>query len=367
MDINQLERDLAAALRDHRSVDEQLTEERLALIVEGEEITADDARHLLGSQASRDLLVVLGEGLAELEPIERRPRPPSFTTPTPPKRMATVSGRFDRRRNHASLASVGLFLCAALAFAGVGYVGYQALLDRSLDASDQQDSRPDRQSAGSRPAKTSAEPTQSKTIPLQKSGRSVSKTHLAPVSAEPELIDPPVSTKEAGQRAGLEPALDGAVMPLPPKKKQSNGIGHRSTNTPLRAARPSLDSGPQKALDEAVKKGQRRYKARLGTQRLEQRRGPIEVTRQAISGPSRGFGQLRLNSKPAAEVFIDGRSRGWTPVIDLRLQAGPHDVRLVYSSPLANKPEERFRVIIKAEQTWGTVRDNRKRVDGPLK
>jgi hypothetical protein len=80
-----------------------------------------------------------------------------------------------------------------------------------------------------------------------------------------------------------------------------------------------------------------------------------------VNGAPRGFGALRLNAKPSAQVFVDGKSHGWTPLLNLRLQAGPHDVRLVYESPLAADKEQRFRVLIQDDETWSTVRDNRRR------
>ena len=83
-----------------------------------------------------------------------------------------------------------------------------------------------------------------------------------------------------------------------------------------------------------------------------------------VNGPARGFGWLRLGSKPPAQIFVDGKPRGWTPLVDLRLQEGPHDIRLIYKSPLARQAEERFRVVIEPDRTWATVRRNL-RTPGP--
>jgi hypothetical protein len=80
--------------------------------------------------------------------------------------------------------------------------------------------------------------------------------------------------------------------------------------------------------------------------------------RAPVNAPGRGFGFLRLSATPQAQVFIDDRPFGWTPLFDLRLAEGPHDVRLVYSHPDAAQPEERFRVVIPAEEHWVVKRKN---------
>ena len=103
MGMNQLEHDLAAALKDHDVVGEPLSDERFAEIVEGAEMTAAEAKYLLGCKESRELLVLLGQTLAELEPIERQPRPPSFTSPTPPKRPSVADDGLGRGRKRASV------------------------------------------------------------------------------------------------------------------------------------------------------------------------------------------------------------------------------------------------------------------------
>jgi hypothetical protein len=80
--------------------------------------------------------------------------------------------------------------------------------------------------------------------------------------------------------------------------------------------------------------------------------------RAPVNAPGRGFGFLRLSATPQAQVFIDDRPFGWTPLFDLRLAEGPHDVRLVYAHPDAAQPEERFRVVIPAEEHWVVKRKN---------
>ena len=42
-----------------------------------------------------------------------------------------------------------------------------------------------------------------------------------------------------------------------------------------------------------------------------------------------GFGTLRVNSRPWAQVYVDGRMVGHTPQLNLNVPAGQHNVRLV--------------------------------------
>jgi len=52
--------------------------------------------------------------------------------------------------------------------------------------------------------------------------------------------------------------------------------------------------------------------------------------RRAYRAPSPATGRLNLNSIPAAAVVVDGRPRGQTPVMGLRLPPGPHSVVFVF-------------------------------------
>lgn len=83
--------------------------------------------------------------------------------------------------------------------------------------------------------------------------------------------------------------------------------------------------------------------------------------RTPVNAAGRGFGWLRLSATPQAEIFIDDKPYGWTPLFDLRLPAGPHDVHLVYSHPDAASPDERFRVIVPEEEHWVVKRQNVRR------
>jgi hypothetical protein len=52
--------------------------------------------------------------------------------------------------------------------------------------------------------------------------------------------------------------------------------------------------------------------------------------RPAYRAPAPATGRLNINSIPAAAVVVDGRPRGQTPVMGLRLPPGPHSVVFVF-------------------------------------
>lgn len=41
-----------------------------------------------------------------------------------------------------------------------------------------------------------------------------------------------------------------------------------------------------------------------------------------------GYGLLRLTADPAAQVMLDGREMGWTPIVSLKVPAGRHELEL---------------------------------------
>ena len=49
----------------------------------------------------------------------------------------------------------------------------------------------------------------------------------------------------------------------------------------------------------------------------------------ASAAPLGNAGSLRINSRPWAQVFIDGRMVGYTPQRDIRVHPGDHAVELI--------------------------------------
>jgi len=150
--------------------------------------------------------------------------------------------------------------------------------------------------------------------------------------AAPERIEPtiPVPVYTAPEPPAAEPE-----PPAPPPSAPAVRVRKRSR--PTGGARPSSQGA------------------------LARPDGPHEVLHGTVNGPPRGWGRVRLGAKPAARVFIDGKDRGETPIIDLRLPEGPHDVRYVYDSPLAAEPEQSFRIMVHPDRVWVTKKKNLRR------
>lgn len=170
--------------------------------------------------------------------------------------------------------------------------------------------------------------------------------------APPAAIAPPaiVAVSQSSSQASqvlAEPAPDRRATPAVTRP------------TPAEAQVPS-DAAPVAPTSEArpqVPRAVRRPTSdRPDTQMRA--RGPQVFEGRPVDGPPRGSGYLRLNSKPPAKVYLDGRLIGWTPLLDHRLLEGPHDVRLVYDSPRARLKEERFRVVIEPDRIWRSLRRN---------
>jgi hypothetical protein len=90
-------------------------------------------------------------------------------------------------------------------------------------------------------------------------------------------------------------------------------------------------------------------------------RAQTKLDRRFVEGPPLGHGYLQLNTQPPARAFIDGKPYDWTPLVNVRLTEGLHDVELRYEHPQAAKQVDRFRVIIKADETSRAIKDNVRR------
>lgn len=349
-------------------IGEHLDDESIAAVIDGQPLSEQQAQHLLGCQECSEFLRETAISVSSAPSVLRRPRPPALTRPTPPQ---------SRRR--ASAAWAVIFL-AAVSFAGLRYFDQRIANDSSpispptarraqVDSAMQAD--------GSHPRdKRDGVFEKLKPKPLGSSDLSEAN------NTEESVIGSNVQAQRAtqGQRATqAQHVIDAGVgIPLSELTGSGHSLGETGKSSQVDAkatkASPATRATGRKQL--AGKRGSRKPDKRsakmvikekaddgsvLPASRLQLGRHQRRMMRAPVAGPSRGFGQLRLASKPAARVIIDGRERGWTPLIDIRLQAGPHDVTLVYDSPHAAEPEQRFRVLIRADETWATVRDNRRK------
>ncbi|MCB9542964.1 MAG: hypothetical protein H6703_10995 [Myxococcales bacterium] len=313
-----------------------LPAERIATIVAGEEPTDADAAHLAGCDECVELLIALGEGLEAL--AEDQPALGALMV-DPPRPI----------RRRARFGALAIVLFAGAAAAAAGWLIRAAAPDHpprpgargAIEAPD-----PDAVETPILPAEqvvgraAPAAPEPAAAVDLALVGDRLAAALGRGVDASTRGLDAldPISALDL--LAGLPAALAAAATPAeaPPPRAPP-----RATRPPPARARPRLD------LPGA----------------LERRDGPRPLERMPIDGPPRGFGHLQLNTRPPARVFIDGKPIGWTPIIDLRLAEGPHDVHLVFDSDLAAEPEQRFRVLIEPDRTWRMTRDNVRRAPRP--
>ncbi|WP_375744581.1 protein kinase [Corallococcus interemptor] len=144
--------------------------------------------------------------------------------------------------------------------------------------------------------------------------------------------DSAATTAASAAHAGL-PATNGdsaapvAVARLDSAERPSRPLNQATAGTPARAARPdALGRSPRAAP-----------LARLA-QDASQR--PASGTELPVRVPeAQDFATLTVVTRPWAEVFVDGQSRGYTPRLRaLRLSPGAHRIR--FANPLCEPVEE---------------------------
>lgn len=276
-------------------------DERLALFAGGLDPEENEAAHLAACDACLDLLVALAEGLESLAgdaALGMAPVLDAGRVAMPSGRTAAPAGR--QRRFGVVLGGLGF------AFAAAAAVGVQQYREAPPTVETPAVVPP----AEPRPVSPQAAPT-----PV-----------VAPVSAA--ALAAPVSAAPAPEPVAA--ATPEPARPRPPAV--------------ARTTAPATPAPGPGAVATSVGEVSDRDAATFG--------------RAPVNAPGRGFGFLRLSATPQAQVFIDDRPFGWTPLFDLRLAEGPHDIRLVYAHPDAAQPEERFRVVIPAEEHWVVKRKN---------
>lgn len=292
-----------------------LADERLACVVQGAEPTAAEAGHLAGCDACTELLMAVGVGLegalAELPGAESWVHAPQAAP------AGTAWG---------VLMGGGALLVSA------------AALWVALGTGDSVEPAP-------APARIieAAEPTNPSSVTAATA--ELRSAHNAPSSRAP--IDESGIAAAAVASATNETAADDAALP-----KNGAPVSVAAEVHKAQRLRPAIANKPDDAQapgSTAMPRGEMRV------------RGPRPMNARPVDGPPRGSGYLRLAAKPPAQVFIDGKLVGWTPLVDYRLLEGPHDVRLLYESDRARLREERFRVVIEPDRIWRSLRRNLRR------
>lgn len=291
-----------------------IDDERIAELCAGADPSAPEAAHLAGCDDCVELLVALGEGLEALAVDE----PILGALMAEPPRPARPRGR-----RWTPL----MILALAGAAAAAGWFARQAPEQPTPE-------RPASVRPASSPEDEAPRFDGPDEVPILPAEQVIGvDSRRDPQPEPPPEAAPTVDDSPATAPGEPDPAAEPPAAPAAPPR-------------PARPARAPAEARPRSMQRPA------------GLGALERPAGPRPLERRPVDGPPRGFGQLQLNTRPPARVFIDGKPRGWTPIIDLRLPEGPHDVRLVFDSPLAAEPEQRFRVLIEPDRIWRMTRDN---------
>jgi hypothetical protein len=121
----------------------------------------------------------------------------------------------------------------------------------------------------------------------------------------------------------------GQVIELPTARLVGGG-GTRASNKVAAAPSSPRSSGSsssrssRRSSDRSSRTS--RTAAPVQTASAPVRFAPVPASQPKVSGAQ---GTLRLNSRPWAQVFVDGRMVGNTPVMNMPLSAGSHSIKLV--------------------------------------
>ena len=307
-----------------------LTDDRVVALAAGAEPSDAEAGHLAACDACLDLLVATGEGLESLagDPALSVPppgrAPEGAAPPELPVRTAAPHRGQGRLRLGVVLGGLGL-ACAAAAAIGGGLFSPAA-------------------------APPPAPATASLAADAPAPGKGPHGVDAPPAETRPEPPAPPVVDRPLalGPTAALEPT----VVVDPTRTAEPTGAAEPNRPRPVTGREPR---SPISAHAAGGVDAPGAVAAPIGE--IEERDAEA-FGRAPVHAAGRGFGFLRLTATPPAQVFIGDRPYGWTPLFDLRLPEGPHDVRLVYAHPDARTSEERFRVVIPAEARWVVKRKN---------
>ena len=108
-DPDTIESQLRKLDADWQATGQHLSDEDIAAVIDGQPLSKEQARHLLGCRECSEFLREIATSFSEAPSVVRRPRPPALTRPRPPQ---------SRRRASAAWAIV---LLAAVSFAGLRY------------------------------------------------------------------------------------------------------------------------------------------------------------------------------------------------------------------------------------------------------
>ncbi|WP_223645987.1 serine/threonine-protein kinase [Corallococcus sp. EGB] len=164
--------------------------------------------------------------------------------------------------------------------------------------------------------------------------RSVSVNAASPpgsdsrAAASTPVVPPPIAPAPASAESSAAPMTDASVTPAVAASRPLN----RTVGTPARAARPDAQGRTARTASASPAPT-----AQPATPEPADAEVPVRVP------DAQSFATITVATRPWAEVFVDGQSRGYTPRLrELRLSPGAH--RLRFSNPLCEPVEEQLEV-----------------------
>ena len=156
----------------------------------------------------------------------------------------------------------------------------------------------------------------------------------APVVARPFAFDASIPLGLADGRPAGSTTADGAIRPRPARLDAGSRRPRRLAGPKRLVGGPSAGRKPSRAAKPRPQIRTRAPKGRPGTSPIAGRGRSIPkvvpATRRAAPQLSQplGWAELHLNSLPWAQVYLDGRLLGTTPLEGQRVPAGKHRLRL---------------------------------------
>ncbi len=188
----------------------------------------------------------------------------------------------------------------------------------------------------------------------------------APAAATPEPPAAGATTAGAASPstgAASAPAAGAVASPSAPPgggadapRDAANGSGDRSAATggdsssrrdderEKREREKTRDARKERRVEKAAsERGRQARKRDAEKSRGAAKDRPRVAAASAAVAAARSGGYLTVNADPYATLFVDGKRRGFTPVVRLSLPPGDHSLRLVSS---AGQPDKKIRVRI---------------------
>jgi serine/threonine protein kinase len=97
------------------------------------------------------------------------------------------------------------------------------------------------------------------------------------------------------------------------------------------------DKKSKREKDREAKKERERQKEKDKESEREKEKASTTTATSRVATAPKGSGFLTINAEPYATVYVDGKKRGFTPVVRLALPAGSHSIKLVSSGGQADR------------------------------